>query len=384
MSQAPSTFGTMITSSLSPIWVTSSVRSSSTHGLSRLFTRVQSAVSPRSAVRATSIRPCARGLLAIHRHGVLEVAEQDVGLPRDVGRLGGHLLVREVEEMDHPRGLEGDLAERLGGVDRERLEEVTWVSHRPVNLSFARCPTCSFSATTRSASASRAPLSVTPGGLRAPARSCSERAGYRGATFEEAVAGALRAEPWRSRSTTPTVGARARASRCSTGGLPGDRLRAHGLPGHARAAAGLGGHRAVARRRARARAAADVVGAAGWAGRGRLGDRLAHAHPPAPTTLDDDDAARGAGGVARGGRASASGGRARRSPIRTATTTSAWWRPRGAAGYAAAGTLPARLHPERALAWPRVGIYHGDDERRFRMKVSRAMRRLRGSRLWPG
>jgi hypothetical protein len=55
----------------------------------------------------------------------------------------------------------------------------------------------------------------------------------------------------------------------------------------------------------------------------------------------------------------------------------------GAAGYAAAGTLPARLHPERALAWPRVGIYHGDDERRFRMKVSRAMRRLRGSRLWP-
>jgi peptidoglycan/xylan/chitin deacetylase (PgdA/CDA1 family) len=58
---------------------------------------------------------------------------------------------------------------------------------------------------------------------------------------------------------------------------------------------------------------------------------------------------------------------------------------RGAAeaGYSAAGTLPARLHHERPLAWPRVGIYHGDDERRFRMKISRAMRRLRGSRLWP-
>jgi peptidoglycan/xylan/chitin deacetylase (PgdA/CDA1 family) len=53
------------------------------------------------------------------------------------------------------------------------------------------------------------------------------------------------------------------------------------------------------------------------------------------------------------------------------------------AGYSAAGTLPARLHHERPLAWPRVGIYHGDDERRFRMKISRAMRRLRGSRLWP-
>jgi peptidoglycan/xylan/chitin deacetylase (PgdA/CDA1 family) len=56
----------------------------------------------------------------------------------------------------------------------------------------------------------------------------------------------------------------------------------------------------------------------------------------------------------------------------------------GAAGYAAAGTLPARLHSERPLAWPRVGIYHGDDERRFRMKVSRVMRRLRSSRVWPG
>jgi peptidoglycan/xylan/chitin deacetylase (PgdA/CDA1 family) len=55
----------------------------------------------------------------------------------------------------------------------------------------------------------------------------------------------------------------------------------------------------------------------------------------------------------------------------------------GAAGYAAAGTLPARLHQPRPLAWPRVGIYRGDDERRFRLKVSRVMRRLRGSRLWP-
>jgi peptidoglycan/xylan/chitin deacetylase (PgdA/CDA1 family) len=54
-----------------------------------------------------------------------------------------------------------------------------------------------------------------------------------------------------------------------------------------------------------------------------------------------------------------------------------------AAGYGAAGTLPARLHAARPLAWPRVGIYHADDERRFRMKVSRQMRRLRGSRLWP-
>jgi peptidoglycan/xylan/chitin deacetylase (PgdA/CDA1 family) len=56
----------------------------------------------------------------------------------------------------------------------------------------------------------------------------------------------------------------------------------------------------------------------------------------------------------------------------------------GAAGYAAAGTLPGRLPPPRPLAWPRIGIYHSDDERRFRMKVSRPMRRLRASRIWPG
>jgi peptidoglycan/xylan/chitin deacetylase (PgdA/CDA1 family) len=55
----------------------------------------------------------------------------------------------------------------------------------------------------------------------------------------------------------------------------------------------------------------------------------------------------------------------------------------GAAGYAAAGTLPGRLPRPRPLAWPRIGVYHADDERRFRMKVSRVMRRLRGSRLWP-
>src|SRR5918996_4937655 len=57
MSHAPSTLGTMITSSRSPISPTSRVRSSSTQGLSRLFTRVQSDVSPRSSSRATRISP---------------------------------------------------------------------------------------------------------------------------------------------------------------------------------------------------------------------------------------------------------------------------------------------------------------------------------------
>jgi len=54
----------------------------------------------------------------------------------------------------------------------------------------------------------------------------------------------------------------------------------------------------------------------------------------------------------------------------------------GRAGYQAACTLPARFHEARPLEWPRVGVYHGDDGRRFRMKVSPALRRLRTSRAW--
>ena len=52
------------------------------------------------------------------------------------------------------------------------------------------------------------------------------------------------------------------------------------------------------------------------------------------------------------------------------------------AGYEAACTLPARFHAAQPLEWPRVGVYHGDDERRFRMKVSPLVRRARASRAW--
>jgi hypothetical protein len=71
----------------------------------------------------------AGGLLAVDRDRVLEVAEQDVGLAGDARRLFDHLLVREVEEVDHPRRGHGDLAKGLGGADRLGLEEVSWVSH---------------------------------------------------------------------------------------------------------------------------------------------------------------------------------------------------------------------------------------------------------------
>jgi len=53
-----------------------------------------------------------------------------------------------------------------------------------------------------------------------------------------------------------------------------------------------------------------------------------------------------------------------------------------AAGYTAAAALPERFHVEDRFRWPRVGVYHVDDERRFRLKVSPAVRRLRGSPVW--
>src|SRR3954463_15707460 len=57
MSQGPSTFGTMTTSSLSPISVTRVVRSSRHQGLSSELTRVQSGGSPRSASLPTFTSP---------------------------------------------------------------------------------------------------------------------------------------------------------------------------------------------------------------------------------------------------------------------------------------------------------------------------------------
>jgi peptidoglycan/xylan/chitin deacetylase (PgdA/CDA1 family) len=51
------------------------------------------------------------------------------------------------------------------------------------------------------------------------------------------------------------------------------------------------------------------------------------------------------------------------------------------AGYRWAGTIPRVLGSLAPLSWPRAPIYHDDDMRRFRAKVSPAVRRLRASRL---
>jgi peptidoglycan/xylan/chitin deacetylase (PgdA/CDA1 family) len=51
-------------------------------------------------------------------------------------------------------------------------------------------------------------------------------------------------------------------------------------------------------------------------------------------------------------------------------------------GYTAAAALPGRLHAEETLRWPRIGVYRADDERRFRMKVSRPLRAVRRTGAW--
>lgn len=48
------------------------------------------------------------------------------------------------------------------------------------------------------------------------------------------------------------------------------------------------------------------------------------------------------------------------------------------AGYAAGAALPARWHRAQPLSYPRVGVYHPDDRRRFTLKTSRTVRGLRG------
>lgn len=55
----------------------------------------------------------------------------------------------------------------------------------------------------------------------------------------------------------------------------------------------------------------------------------------------------------------------------------------GRAGFQTAGTVPGRLKKGGPLRWPRVVVNAVDDTRRFRIKVSRPMRLVRASPIWP-
>lgn len=51
------------------------------------------------------------------------------------------------------------------------------------------------------------------------------------------------------------------------------------------------------------------------------------------------------------------------------------------AGYRVGAALPVRVRRRRTLAWPRIGVYAGDSDSRFRAKTSPVRRHLVGSRV---
>jgi peptidoglycan/xylan/chitin deacetylase (PgdA/CDA1 family) len=53
------------------------------------------------------------------------------------------------------------------------------------------------------------------------------------------------------------------------------------------------------------------------------------------------------------------------------------------AGYLTAAGLPGSFRYLSPLAWPRVGVWHGESLSRFRLKVSPMFGRLQSSRTWP-
>ena len=84
MSQSPSTFGTITTSSLSPISPTSRVMSSRNQGELSALTRAQRPVAAEIGRLRHRDQALARRLLGFDRNGVLEIAEHDVDLARRV------------------------------------------------------------------------------------------------------------------------------------------------------------------------------------------------------------------------------------------------------------------------------------------------------------
>ena len=129
MSQAPSTLGSMMTSSLLPIAATISVMSSSAQGELSALMRVHRPVAPKSVALAMAMKPCARRLLGVGRNGVLEIAEHHVDLPDQLRHLGGDLLDVRRHEMDHALEPDRQLAQRRRRADRQRLKELARQLH---------------------------------------------------------------------------------------------------------------------------------------------------------------------------------------------------------------------------------------------------------------
>ena len=101
MSHGPSTFGSMITSSLSPIAATISVTSSRSQGELSALTRVQKSGRAEIDRLGHLDHAGARGLLGVGRDRVFEIAEDDIDLRAISGTLARTFSMMRRHEMDH-------------------------------------------------------------------------------------------------------------------------------------------------------------------------------------------------------------------------------------------------------------------------------------------
>ena len=130
MSHAPSTFGSMITSTLLPTRATISNRSSRIQGELSALTRVHNPTEPKSQALAISMKPCAGRVLGVGRDRVLEISEHDVDLVDQLGDLEPHLFDVRRHEMNHALEPDRQFAQRSRSTDGQRLEEIAWKLHR--------------------------------------------------------------------------------------------------------------------------------------------------------------------------------------------------------------------------------------------------------------
>ena len=134
MSHAPSTLGSMTTSSLSPTAATISMTSSSAHGELSALIRVHSPVVPKSLAFGHLDEAAPRRLLGIGGNGVLEIAEHHVDLADQVRHLLAYLGDVRRHEMDHALQPHRQFAQRRRRADRQRLEELTRKLHREFSV----------------------------------------------------------------------------------------------------------------------------------------------------------------------------------------------------------------------------------------------------------
>ena len=118
MSQGPSTFGSMMTSSLLPAAATISRRRRASRAVEAVDARPQAGRAEIGVARHRD-EALARRFLLVGGDGVLEVAQHDVDLSGDVLDLGADFLVVRRHEMDHALEPHRQRAIGLGGADGE-------------------------------------------------------------------------------------------------------------------------------------------------------------------------------------------------------------------------------------------------------------------------